>query len=153
LCIDRFFCNYNNDFLGVCQFCRELFSEEELIQLLETSRQNNAKIGVTGMLLYKDGNFMQLIEGPEEAVRALHAKISIDPRHRGLMTLLQGHQEKRNDASPKKPRALRRPQPPLWPKPVAPARRPTLRVRHLLRANLPQSSQGNPAHASLVGEF
>jgi hypothetical protein len=72
-----------------------LFSEKELIQLLETSRQNNAKIGVTGMLLYKDGNFMQLIEGPEEAVRALHAKISIDPRHRGLMTLLQGHQENR----------------------------------------------------------
>ena len=95
MCIDRFFCNYHNDFLGVCQFCRELFSEEELIQLLETSRQNNAKIGVTGMLLYKDGNFMQLIEGPEEAVRALHAKISIDPRHRGLITLLQGHQENR----------------------------------------------------------
>jgi FAD-dependent sensor of blue light len=71
------------------------FSEEELIQLLETSRQNNSKIGVTGMLLYKDGNFMQLIEGPPESVRSLHAKISIDARHRGLMTLLQGHQEKR----------------------------------------------------------
>lgn len=73
----------------------KLFSDEELIQLLEASRQNNSKIGVTGMLLYKEGNFMQLIEGPEESVRSLHAKISIDPRHSGLITLLQGHQEKR----------------------------------------------------------
>ena len=59
----------------------KLFSDEELVQLLEASRENNSKIGVTGMLLYKEGNFMQLIEGPEESVRSLHAKISIDPRH------------------------------------------------------------------------
>jgi Sensors of blue-light using FAD. len=35
------------------------FSREDLRVLLETCRKNNAELGVTGMLLYKDGNFMQ----------------------------------------------------------------------------------------------
>jgi hypothetical protein len=42
------------------------------------------------MLLFKDGNFMQVLEGPEAAVRATHARIVSDPRHSGLITLLQG---------------------------------------------------------------
>ncbi len=42
------------------------------------------------MLLYKEGNFMQVLEGEESAVRDTHQKISADPRHRGLITLLQG---------------------------------------------------------------
>jgi hypothetical protein len=82
-------------FLVLCQFRRELIFRGRANPAPRNQSPNNAKIGVTGMLLYKDGNFMQLIEGPGEPVRALHAKISIDPRHRGLMTLLQGHQEKR----------------------------------------------------------
>lgn len=72
-----------------------LFSPNELVDLLAKSRQNNKERGITGMLLYKDGNFMQVLEGEESAVRTLHAKIQNDPRHRGLITLLQGHQEAR----------------------------------------------------------
>ena|SRR5271165_1105280 len=72
-----------------------LFSEEDLTRLLETSRRNNPKLGVTGMLLYKEGNFMQLIEGPEEGVRTLLATIYNDPRHRGLLTLLEGNEKTR----------------------------------------------------------
>jgi hypothetical protein len=53
------------------------------------------RLCMVGFSVYREGNFMQLIEGPQESVHSLHAKISIDPRHRGLMTLLQGHQEKR----------------------------------------------------------
>jgi FAD-dependent sensor of blue light len=68
----------------------EPFSERELEDLLEKSRQNNSKLGITGMLLYKDGNFMQCLEGPEEAVGTLAAKIKSDPRHRGVLVLLQG---------------------------------------------------------------
>lgn len=72
-----------------------LFSPNELVDLLAKSRQNNKERGITGMLLYKDGNFMQVLEGEESAVRTLHAKIQNDPRHRGLITLLQGYQEAR----------------------------------------------------------
>jgi hypothetical protein len=42
------------------------------------------------MLLYKDGNVMQVLEGEEAAVRTMYARISRDPRHRGLLAILQG---------------------------------------------------------------
>lgn len=72
------------------------FSEDELGDLLARSRSNNARLGVTGMLLYKDGNFMQVLEGEEEVVRGLYAKISADPRHRGEIVLHQGSSEGRS---------------------------------------------------------
>ena len=71
------------------------FSQSELLDLLTKSRENNSKLGVTGMLLYKDGNFMQVLEGDENAVRVLITKIASDPRHRGLIILLQGPLEER----------------------------------------------------------
>lgn len=71
------------------------FSGEDLRALLATCRENNAELGVTGMLLYKDGNFMQVIEGDEEAVRGLYARIEADPRHGGEITLQQGFTERR----------------------------------------------------------
>lgn len=68
-------------------------SEEDLTLLLAQSRENNAKLGITGMLLYKDGNFMQVLEGEESAVRSLYARIERDPRNKGNIVLLQGHAE------------------------------------------------------------
>ena len=67
----------------------ETFSNEELVSLLQTRRGNNTADRVTGMLLYKEGNFMQVLEGEEEKVRRLHDRIQRDPRHRGLITLLE----------------------------------------------------------------
>ena len=66
------------------------FSGEDLRVLLETCRKNNAELGVTGMLLYKDGNFMQVLEGDEREVRILYEKISTDTRHKDDIVLLQG---------------------------------------------------------------
>ena len=73
----------------------ELFSGEDLVALLAKSRANNERSGLTGMLLYKDGNFMQALEGEEAAVKETHARIARDPRHRGILTLIQGPQEGR----------------------------------------------------------
>ena len=42
------------------------------------------------MLLYKGGNFMQVLEGEKEDLRALYAKIGRDPRHKGLIVILEG---------------------------------------------------------------
>lgn len=64
------------------------FTQSELTALLETSRRNNAAGDVTGMLLYKEGNFMQALEGPETAVRRVHSRIESDSRHKGLLTLV-----------------------------------------------------------------
>ena len=73
----------------------ELFSTEDLVALLAKSRANNERAGLSGMLLYKDGNFMQALEGEEAAVKETHARILRDPRHRGVITLIQGEQEGR----------------------------------------------------------
>lgn len=64
-----------------------LWSETELDEILTTSRRNNARLGISGMLLYKGGNVMQVLEGDETRVRALFAKIAADPRHHGLITV------------------------------------------------------------------
>ena len=71
------------------------FSGEDLRDLLETCRKTNAELGITGMLLYKDGNFMQALEGDEGAVRGLYEKIAADPRHGGEITLQEGFAEGR----------------------------------------------------------
>jgi hypothetical protein len=68
---------------------RALFSKLELSALLERSRANNESAQITGILLYKDGNFMQVLEGDEPAVTALYHRIGRDPRHFGAKILLR----------------------------------------------------------------
>ena len=63
------------------------FEDNELAELLQTARANNAKLGLTGMLLYAEGSFFQVLEGPADVVDALYAKIESDHRH-AHMTLV-----------------------------------------------------------------
>ncbi|MDX1950788.1 MAG: BLUF domain-containing protein [Verrucomicrobiota bacterium] len=72
-----------------------LLENSELLDILNKSRKNNGALGITGMLLYKGGNFMQAIEGPKENIIALQDKIGRDPRHRNIMSLIQGMQTDR----------------------------------------------------------
>ena len=66
-----------------------LLTTTELFKLLHTCRTNNATHGLTGMLLYKDGNFMQLLEGEDKPVRDTYRKIAADRRHFGLVKVLE----------------------------------------------------------------
>lgn len=66
---------------------RHPFTPAELDALLEQSRANNRRDGVSGMLLYRDGDFLQVLEGPEEAVRRTYERIARDPRHVGVIVL------------------------------------------------------------------
>ncbi len=70
-------------------------SASELQAPLEQARPKNAKLGLAGMLLYKDGNFMHVLEGEKETVTKLAAIIERDPRHIGLLILLRGTSEER----------------------------------------------------------
>lgn len=63
--------------------------EFDLRALLEVSRRNNATLGVTGMLLYRDSNFFQVLEGAEQVVGDLYARIAADQRHRGAHVFLR----------------------------------------------------------------
>lgn len=67
----------------------KLFSDDELRALLEQSREKNAQLEITGLLLYKDGNFMQALEGPDRAVVDLFGTIERDPRHHGVLELIR----------------------------------------------------------------
>jgi hypothetical protein len=71
------------------------FTKPGLQALLEQARKKNTDLGVTGMLLYKDGNFMQVLEGEQEVVTKLVGNIEPDPRHKGVLVLLRGTSEQR----------------------------------------------------------
>lgn len=71
------------------------FAAPELRDLLGTSRVNNWKAGVTGMLLHHDGNFLQLLEGDAGSIESIWSKIARDPRHRGIIVMLDEPREQR----------------------------------------------------------
>ena len=65
-------------------------TSEALIDLLETSRRNNARNQITGMLVYHERSFLQLLEGEEEAIMRLYQTILEDPRHTQSRILWKG---------------------------------------------------------------
>jgi hypothetical protein len=67
----------------------------DLHDILNKAHQVNANLGITGLLLYKNKRFMQLIEGQEDAVRGLYQKILQDPRHRDLVVLQEDTEPER----------------------------------------------------------
>jgi hypothetical protein len=59
-----------------------------LEKIMVVSRRNNQKLGVTGALCHSPRGFLQILEGPAEAVNSLYANIVKDPRH-SKVTLLE----------------------------------------------------------------
>ena len=57
------------------------FNENDFFSQLMLSRQNNAQNNITGMLFYASGKYIQLIEGPKNAVAQLMGNIHQDERH------------------------------------------------------------------------
>jgi hypothetical protein len=64
------------------------FSPEELVALLESARDKNAKSGLTGMLLYCSQSFLQMLEGDPSALETTYQRIMADPRHSNLRLLM-----------------------------------------------------------------
>ena len=71
------------------------FSHKELVDLLKIARQKNTAADVSGMLLYHAGCFLQVLEGPDENVEAIYAKVQKDPRHTNCLLLLRETIEER----------------------------------------------------------
>jgi hypothetical protein len=65
------------------------FGENDLGDLLSSSRERNQAAGLTGAMLYAGGHFIQTLEGPEEAVEALFDRIGRDERHRSIIVALR----------------------------------------------------------------
>ena len=79
-------------------FALTLFDDSELEALLAQSRTANERVDITGMLLYRNGRFIQFLEGPEGAVRDLLDRISSDSRHTDLRLLVDGRPSARQFA-------------------------------------------------------
>ena len=62
-------------------------SPEDVEEITRVSAANNARDGITGMLMASGQLFFQLIEGPDEAVDALYNRILGDRRHKNVMVL------------------------------------------------------------------
>lgn len=63
------------------------FSPSELQNLLLTVRRNNDRDAITGMLLYEDGTFLQVLEGENEVIESTYQRIAADKRHHKIMLI------------------------------------------------------------------
>ena len=64
-----------------------LLPVDQLVELVEETRQKNERLGITGLLLYSGGNVIQTLEGTPYAVDSVFDAISVDPRHGGIQVL------------------------------------------------------------------
>ena len=71
-------------------------AQSELPRILESAIRNNQAKDLTGMLLYADGNVMQVLEGEKEPLYEIFQRIEQDPRHHGIFVLLDTEIESRH---------------------------------------------------------
>jgi len=64
--------------------------EQDIGKILESSVRHNKENDITGMLLYANGNFLQVLEGEAEAVGRTFTRICADPRHYDIIHLISG---------------------------------------------------------------
>lgn len=65
---------------------RQRFDDASLLDLLQRARRHNEQTRITGLLLYHQGNFVQALEGPRDAVHRLFERIRGDARHGGVIS-------------------------------------------------------------------
>jgi len=64
-------------------------SYTDIRNILEVSRHRNLEDGITGLLIFRDGYFLQLLEGDEKKVRATLGRIIKDDRNNSLRILME----------------------------------------------------------------
>lgn len=62
--------------------------QEELQAILQRSKAHNPTVGVTGVLCFSGGIFLQVLEGSRSAVNRLYNRIVVDARHSDVELLL-----------------------------------------------------------------
>ena len=70
-----------NQLIYISQATRKM-SSEDLMSIQKIAKTNNETMDVTGSLFYNGGWFLQVLEGPIEALNTLYKKIEKDPRHK-----------------------------------------------------------------------
>ena len=75
------------------------FDAAQLTQLLGIARKNNDSVGVSGLLLYENHSFVQVLEGETGMVMPLYEKIRKDPRHDRMLLIFKREIEVRSFGS------------------------------------------------------
>ena len=70
-------------------------SDAELNGILDASRRNNPAADITGMLLYMDKGFLQVLEGPPDKVEETYLRIRTDARHKAHRVVVDKQTEER----------------------------------------------------------
>lgn len=73
-----------------------LMSDNDLIEILDVSRTRNTEHKVTGILLYSNGTFIQLLEGMAADVNLIYESIERDTRHKNVIKLVDERSSRRN---------------------------------------------------------
>jgi hypothetical protein len=68
----------------------------EIRTILASAHKNNPPAGLTGALLFNEGLFAQVIEGPVDSVSRIFEVIQRDPRHSDVTVLQNGPAEHRD---------------------------------------------------------
>lgn len=75
--------------LGYVSTAKIPMPRDALLELLQQAREANSADSITGLLLYHDGHFVQVLEGPETRVRELYERILRDPRHHDIAIVFE----------------------------------------------------------------
>lgn len=65
-------------------------SNEEIEKILNSCKQNNPSLDITGVLLYSDSKFIQMVEGKSNVIMELYDKIKSDNRHDDVRMISYG---------------------------------------------------------------
>ncbi|CED83127.1 bluf domain protein [Phaffia rhodozyma] len=80
-------------------------SKADMADIIEVCRRNNAIDAISGLLMYKDGQFVQILEGSEPRVKRTFSRIKKDQRHHAVYVLLE--QKTKHRDFPRWPMAFR----------------------------------------------
>ena len=75
--------------------CNDDLSARDLEQLFHVNKRNNIELNISGILVYNNGNFLQILEGDEQKIINLFKKIRVDKRHSHIIELISSHKSER----------------------------------------------------------
>ncbi|MBI1287671.1 MAG: blue light sensor protein [Flavobacteriales bacterium] len=70
--------------------------ESDLKNILASAQRRNSENDITGLLIFHEGTFIQMLEGNEQTVMDTFERIEEDDRHTAVLRLFSGNEENRH---------------------------------------------------------
>ena len=81
--------------LAYCSIANSNTNKNDILAILKTAREFNAKHNITGCLVYHNNQFAQILEGDKKLVLDLYSNIEQDNRHYNINLLYTGEKDKK----------------------------------------------------------